>query len=28
VGGIIKAVIAALALRDAWALVARVDRSK
>ncbi len=28
VGGIIKAVIAALALRGAWALVARADRSK
>jgi biotin transport system substrate-specific component len=28
VGGIIKAVIAALTLRGAWALVARADRSK
>jgi biotin transport system substrate-specific component len=28
IGGIIKAVIAALALRGAWALVARADRSK
>ncbi|HEY0374423.1 MAG TPA: biotin transporter BioY [Amnibacterium sp.] len=28
VGGIIKAVIAALVLRGAWALVARADRSK
>ena len=28
IGGIIKAVVAALALRGAWALVARADRSK